>query len=281
MSSRLAILGTGKMGAALATRLEELSPTLWNRTRERAERLRLGKVAENPAAAVREAEVVISCLTGAAALAATYRGPSGALAGAAGQLFIEMSTAGPEIVEEVGAEVRGTGSAIVDAPIMGSPAAVLRGSAAILVGGDPADVERSREVLERLGEFHPVGALGSASRIKLLANSLLATISAEAAELLAAGEAQGLEPEEVFWALSRLAPALELRRRGYLEEIHEPAMFTARDLLKDLDLALGSVHRTEASAPLTALVRELVAEAVSLGPELDMSSLRSRYRSRR
>src|SRR5580765_154610 len=69
---RVAILGTGKMGSAIASRLAGagFELTLWNRTRERAVALGIGQVAETPAAAARDAEVVISSLTGPEAVRA-------------------------------------------------------------------------------------------------------------------------------------------------------------------------------------------------------------------
>ena len=280
MSTRVAILGTGKMGSALARRLAEagLEMTLWNRTRARADQVGVGRVADTPGDAARGAEIVISSLTGANAVRATYGGPEGVLATANGQLFVEMSTAGPEVVTELEPQVARTGSALIDAPIIGAPPVVLSGSAALLVGGAAADVERARPVLERLGSVRHVGPLGSGSRLKLVANSMLGAVTTAAAELQSVGEAAGLDPQDVFWVLARLAPALEMRRAGYLEGRHEPALFALRDLRKDLDLALDLFHSSAAAVPLIALVRELVGEAARTAPDLDISAVMTRYR---
>jgi 3-hydroxyisobutyrate dehydrogenase-like beta-hydroxyacid dehydrogenase len=278
MKTRIAILGTGRMGSALARRLAEFDPFLWNRTRSRAEQVGVGRVAATAAEAVRHADVVILSLTGAGAVRAALGGPEGALAAASGQLFVEMSTSGPEVLEEMDARIGATGSALIDAPIMGAPTVVLRGQAAILAGGAPADVERARPVLELVGEVRHVGPLGSGARLKLVANSMLGAVTTAAAELQAAGEAAGLDAEEVFWVLARLAPSLEMRRTGYLERRHEPTLFAMRDLLKDLDLALALFHRSAAQVPLTALVRELVGEAAAEVPDLDITAVTTRYR---
>src|SRR2546428_461859 len=76
---RVAILGTGKMGSAIAGRLSGagFELTLWNRTRERADALGIGHVAETPIVAVRNADVIISSLTGPDAVRAAYLGPTG------------------------------------------------------------------------------------------------------------------------------------------------------------------------------------------------------------
>jgi 3-hydroxyisobutyrate dehydrogenase-like beta-hydroxyacid dehydrogenase len=266
------------MGSALARRLAELEPTLWDRTKARAEQVGVGRVVATPADAVRDAEVVITSLTGADAVRAAYGGPAGALAAASGQVFVEMSTSGPEVLGEFEPQLGATGSTLIDAPIVGAPTLVLRGEAAILVGGAPADVERARPVLELLGEVRHVGSLGSGARLKLVANSMLGAVTTAAAELQTAGEAAGLDRKEVFWVLARLAPSLEMRRAGYLDRQHEPTLFAVRDLCKDLDLALELFHRSTAQVPLTALVRELVGEAAADVPDLDITAVITRYR---
>jgi 3-hydroxyisobutyrate dehydrogenase-like beta-hydroxyacid dehydrogenase len=280
MIMRVAILGTGRMGSALARRLAGagLEPTLWNRTRARAEQVGVGRVVATPADAVRDADIVITSLTGAGAVRATYCARAGAFASASGQLFVEMSTSGPDVLADLEPRLGALGSTLIDAPILGAPAVVLRGGAAILAGGAPADVERARPVLELLGEVRHVGSLGSGARLKLVANSMLGTVTTAAAELQTAGEAAGLDRDDVFWVLARLAPSLEMRRAGYVERQHEPTLFALRDLRKDLDLALDLFHRSEAQAPLTALVRELVGEAANDGAGLDITAVITRYR---
>ena len=276
---RIAVLGLGKMGSAMALRLERVGfdLTVWNRTRARAEDLGVGMVADTPAAAARGVELVLSSLTGPDAVRDVYLGPDGAAQGASGQLFVEASTTGPDVVSEIDPVLRAHGSALVDAPVLGTVTAVESGSLVVLVGGAEADVVRVRPVLEALGEMHHVGTLGSGARLKLVANSMLGLVSLGGAELLAAGERLGLDRETVFSILARYAPHLEGRRKGYVEGRHSPAMFEIRDMLKDLDLGLSLFQRAGAPVPLTALVRELVAETALTDASLDLSSVATRY----
>jgi 3-hydroxyisobutyrate dehydrogenase-like beta-hydroxyacid dehydrogenase len=280
MTTKITVLGTGKMGSALARGLAgagyEL--TVWDRTTDRAKALGVGSVASSPAEAVADADAVISSLTGPEALTATYLGPGGALDGAHGQLFLDMSTAGPDFEAELLHRVASTGSRLLDATIVGAPPLVQRGEAMILVGGDDTDVEQARPVLERFGEVRHVGRFGNGARLKLIANSMLAQAVLGAAELQNAGELAGLDPADVFWILARFAPSLEPRRAAYVENELQPTMFALHDLRKDLDLALGVFHGEEAPAPMTAIARELVGQALGEFSDNDIGALVRLYR---
>jgi 3-hydroxyisobutyrate dehydrogenase len=283
MATRIAVLGTGRMGSALVRRLAGagFEMTLWDRTAARAKEVGVGRVAATPADAVAAAEFVVSSLTGPDALRATFLGPGGALEGASGQLFLEMSTAGPDFETELAPQVASTGSRIIDATIVGAPPIVEHGEAAILVGGDAADAERARPVLEHLGTIRYVGPPGNGARLKLIANSMLAQIVIGAAELQHAGESAGLDPGDVFWLLARFAPTLETRRPAYVDNELQPTMFALHDLRKDLDLALGVFHAEGAPAPMTAIARELVSQALPDFSDNDIGAIVGLYRRSR
>jgi 3-hydroxyisobutyrate dehydrogenase-like beta-hydroxyacid dehydrogenase len=248
--------------------------TLWNRTSSKAEELHLGRVAPTPAEAARDAEVVISSLTNDQAVRDVYLGEDGVLRGnAAGKLLIDTSTAGPMIAEDLGREAQGKGARLLEAPVVGSVPAVEAGKLLILAGGDRADLEQARPVLEHLGEVHYVGERGNAQRMKLIANSMLGITSAAAAELLTAGTAIGLDPGEVFSILLRFAPGLAARERGFLQDQHTRTMFAVRDLVKDLDLGLQVYHEQGTPTPLTRQAYELYAEAMRESADLDISAV--------
>jgi len=277
---RVALLGTGKMGSTIASRLAAagFDLTVWNRTRQRAEDLGIGRVADSPAAAVRAPDVIISSLTGPDAVRAAYRGPWGAVEGLRGQLLIEMSTAGPDVLAELAAAV-GPRGRLVDAPILGSPAVVQSGQATILVGGEAADRANAASVLRHLGEVRQVGPLGSAARLKLIANSMLGDVILAAAELQVAGERAGLDRDDVFWVLQRVAPGLDRRRADIVEDRHVPTLFALRDLAKDLNLALALYRQFGADVPLTAFARSLIVAAAAESGALEITSVGRRYRS--
>ena len=276
---RVAILGTGKMGSAMARRLGSagFELTLWNRTLQRAEAVGVGKVASTPAEAVADAEVVISILTDADAVRAAYLGANGAVKGARGQVFVEMSTAGPDVPKELAPVIERAGAQFVEAPVFGSIGAVESGALVIVAAGSEAAIERARPVLQTLGEVRRVGELDSAAALKLVGNSMLAGTSALAAELLAAGTAAGLNAEDVFWVLNRIAPVLNARKAGFVEHRFEPVTFALKDALKDLRLALDLFKRSGATTPLVAATEELYERAAKSAGELDMGAITTVY----
>jgi len=272
---RVAILGTGKMGAAMAKRLEEQGHqlTLWNRTRSRAEAVGVGTVAATPAEAVRAAEVVISILTDAAAVRTAYLGAGGAREAARDQVFVEMSTAGAEVSLEIAAAL----PAYVEAPLFGSVGALANGTAVILAAGDERAIDRARPVLADLGEVRIIGELGSAAALKLIGNTMLGGVYALASELMSAGVAAGVPAEEVFFILNRFVPLLTQRKAGFLEHRYEPVTFALRDMVKDLELGHGLFQRLGVSTPMSDETRRLFEKAAETHADAEVSAVASLY----
>jgi 3-hydroxyisobutyrate dehydrogenase-like beta-hydroxyacid dehydrogenase len=276
--TRVAVLGTGKMGGAIARRLKTggFEVSVWDRNKSKAEALDVGRVAESPAEAVRDAEVAISMVTGPQAVREVYFGKAGVFETAAGKVLVEMSTTGPAIGQELAAAATQKGAKLIQAPVMGSVPAVDSGTLIILASAERVDdLEAVRPVLQRLGEVRYVGGIGSAPALKLVANSMLAIVSAAASELMAAGTRYGLDPARIFSVLTRIVPGLNVREAGFLENVHEPAMFAVRDLLKDLDLGLAVY---ESPVPLTFLTRQLFADIAAESPGADISAIVNAYR---
>jgi len=281
--NKVAVLGTGKMGAAIARRLKSggFDVSVWDRTRSKAEALHVGPVVDSPAEAARQADVLVTMVTGPQALRDVYFGPTGVFAATAKATIVDMSTVGPAAAQELADAAELKGAKLVEAPVVGSIPAVNSGTLLILAGAALVeDLEAVRTVLQQLGEVHYVGDVGSAAALKLVANSFLGIVSAGAAELMAAGRAQGLDPQQIFTLLSRVAPGLEVREAGFVRNIYEPPMFAVRDILKDLDLALALYQRApgvHSRVPLTAMTRELFAEVAARVPELDISAIFTAY----
>lgn len=277
---KVAILGTGKMGAAMARRFHHqgYEVRLWNRTRARAEQLGIGDVFNTPAQAVDGAELAISMLTDSAAVRQAYLGEGGAAQATGAPMYVDSSTVDPETHQQIAQALAQRGSSFLEAPVVGSVPAVESGRLLILVGGDEITLERIRPVLEVLGEVRYVGPLGSGARLKLVANSMLGITSAAAGELLNAGLRAGLDRQRVWEILTRFVPYLDARRAGFLEGHYEPVMFRVADLLKDLKLAHGLYAEVGVDAPLTDTTRDLFERAAAEHSEQDIAAIAEFWR---
>ena len=258
--THVAVLGTGRMGTAIAARLVARGHdvTVWNRTAERA-KVAGARIADSPAAAAREAEVVITMLTDAAAVEAVLCGPDGA--GAAlrpDARVVEMSTIGPAAVQKLSQRLP-----IVDAPVGGSVGAAAAGNLLILAGGADEDIAAVRPVLSDLGQVRECGPSGTGAALKLVLNTALVTGVTALADTLAVAAAVGVDRTTALDVLVQSA----LGRT--VERVTGGGAFTVALARKDLDLALDAlgdepVKVARAAADLLRSTVDQQAELTSL-----------------
>lgn len=197
---KIGIAGIGRMGGAIAERLlgHGHEVTVWNRTRAKAEALaaRGARVADTPAALAAASELILSILTDASAIAAAYDGPQGLLSGdIRGKLLVEMSTVRPETERALADRVRAKGAAMIDCPVGGTTGPAREGKLLGFVGGEAADLERARPVLEQLcRRIEHVGPVGAGSSLKLAINLPLLVYWQAVGEALALCQPLGIEP---------------------------------------------------------------------------------------
>ncbi len=193
---RIGIAGLGKMGAAIAARLHEQGSEVivWNRSRVKAEATGL-LVANTPRELAVQSDVIISSLFDTPAVQAVYCGDDGLLTAASGKLFIEMSTVRPEVQQVLAAQVRGADGAFVECPVGGTTGPARSGQLLGLAGGEAADVERARPVLEKLcRRIEHMGSVGAGASTKLAINLPLIVFWQSFGEALALVRHLGKDP---------------------------------------------------------------------------------------
>ena len=215
------------MGAAMAERLasQGVAVVVYNRSRERAAALaeRIGAtVASTPAEAAAAADVTISMVADDAAVRALFEGPDGVAAGIRpGSVAVDCSTVLPDTIRSVAGAVQATGAGILDAPVSGSVSSTLSGELTIMVGGEAADLDRARPVLERLARrvFH-LGPLGTGAAMKLAVNTLIFGLNECVAEGLVLAERNGIDRAlayDVLAASAAGAPFVGYKRDAFVE----------------------------------------------------------------
>src|SRR4029450_5086000 len=129
-----------------------------------------------------------------------FAGRDGFLSGdVSGKLFIEMSTLQPMTHRELAPLVRAKGAHLVDAPVMGSIPTVREGKLLALLGGDAADVERARAVLQHLTRrIVHIGPNGAGCAMKLAVNLGMAVYLQSLAEAMSLGASEGLKLDQML-----------------------------------------------------------------------------------
>ncbi|WP_424887619.1 NAD(P)-dependent oxidoreductase [Streptomyces sp. XH2] len=194
------VLGTGIMGAAMARNLARagLPVTVWNRSRAKAEPLAADgvRIADTPADAVRTADVVLTMLRDGPATLDALRAAAPALR--PGTVWAQSGTVGLEGFEGLAALAREHGLTLVDAPVLGTKQPAEEGKLTVLAAGP----QEARQALEPV--FAAVGsrtmwlgddaAGGTATRLKLVINSWVLTVTHGTAEALALAKGLGVDP---------------------------------------------------------------------------------------
>jgi 3-hydroxyisobutyrate dehydrogenase/2-hydroxy-3-oxopropionate reductase len=288
---RVAVVGTGRMGAAMAARIAGAGHplTLWNRTRATAESVADGLPGAAVAGSAREAaaaaDVVVVSLADDAATRSTYRGEDGLVAGlAAGTVVADTSTVAPETIRGLDDEVRATGAMLTDTPVSGSVTTVEGGAILVMAGGDADAVERARPALESFAQrIILLGPLGSGSTMKLAVNAMVFGLNQTLAEALVLAERAGVERElayEVFASSAVAAPFVAYKRAAFEHPESAPVAFALDLVAKDLDLAAALATAVDALVPQLETNRRVVGEAIDAGlGDADMSALARHLRA--
>lgn len=279
---RVALLGIGTMGRGMAANLLKAGfpLTVYNRTRAKAEPLAAhgAIIADTPADAAKNADVVISILADDDASRAAWLGDGGALAAmASGSTIVECGTISPEWIAELNSKASARGIGLVEAPVTGSRPQAEAGQLTFLCGCDEATLDKVRGVLQPMSKaIVHLGPVGSGGQMKLINNFLCAVQVASFAEALTWIERTGLNRAQALEMLKTGAPgsgifnAMSQRMVDRTYEVN----FLLRLLHKDVRYAEAAaaehgVKLTTATATLDLLNQ---AEQQGLG-EKDMSAV--------
>jgi 3-hydroxyisobutyrate dehydrogenase-like beta-hydroxyacid dehydrogenase len=202
--ARIALLGIGIMGHAIAERLlEEGHPlTVWNRTASKLQDLEAGgaRRAATPAEAVRDARIILSCLTDAAATESVVFGERGIVHGVQpGAVVLDVATIPVDATRHFAARLRETnGSEWIDGPVSGGPGAARTGSLVMFCGGPTHALELIEPVVRSLTRSCTyMGASGAGQATKLCNQLIVSTTILAIAEAIALAESAGLEAQRL------------------------------------------------------------------------------------
>ncbi|HVS61454.1 MAG TPA: NAD(P)-dependent oxidoreductase [Gemmatimonadaceae bacterium] len=268
---KIAFLGLGDIGAPMASHIarDPFDLVVWNRTASKAEdfvREHKARVAGTPAEAVKDAQVVITCLPSSVEVEAVLHGENGMLESLRrGAVLIDCTSGDPPTSRSIAAELGGRGVEFIDAPVSGGTTAAKAGTLTVMWGGKESVFERVRPVMEAFGKkIVHAGPVGSGDALKAVNNALLAVHILSAAEGLAVLVKAGVDPKvalEVINASSgrsntseNLIPQRVLTRAF-------PRTFRLALLEKDIGIAAVLAEDLDVRTPLISLTAERFHEA--------------------
>jgi 3-hydroxyisobutyrate dehydrogenase len=270
VSMKIAFLGTGTMGAPIARRLLGAGHdvTVWNRSPEKARALAQhgATVAEGPAAAVADAAVVVTMLTDGVAVEDVMR--DAAPAAANGTVWWQASTVGLEGIEGLAALAEEHGLTLVDAPVLGSEGPAEAGELVVLASGPPGALALLAPLFAAVGsKATTLGEVGAGSRLKLVMNHWVLTVTDAIAETIALAEGLDVDPARFLEGIEGGALDIgyaHLKGPGMIAG-ELPVAFRLRHALKDADLILEAVDRYGLDLALAPAVRDRFALAAEAG----------------
>jgi 2-hydroxy-3-oxopropionate reductase len=283
--SKVAVIGAGIMGTAIATRLLDCGHEVRVFDLDPVKVAALGVLGAHAsptiADAVHHSEFTILSLNHADIVKKAVFGPEGVShAAAPGKLLIDMSSIDPAATVEMADQLLNvTGMAWLDCPLSGGQPGALAGKLTVMAGGSAANFEQARIVMKDLcANYSLMGGNGAGQTTKLV-NQLFCALAFQAvAEAVKLAEAGGVDPAKIPAALAGG------RADGRIMQEYM-AKFAARDfaptgridnMLKDLDSVQAFALKTKTPLPLTGAVTEIhrILVAMGLGPKDSAEAMR-------
>ncbi|CUS49302.1 MAG: 3-hydroxyisobutyrate dehydrogenase MmsB [Idiomarinaceae bacterium HL-53] len=291
--AKIGFIGLGNMGGPMATNLVKAghSVTVFDLSEQALAVLESAgaQVATSASEAVAQAEFVVSMLPADKHVMSLYLG-----AGSDGEgiveaipndaLVIDSSTISAETARKLAKALIEKGKRVIDAPVSGGVGGAKAGTLTFICGGDSADIEEARPVLEDMGKaVFKAGDHGAGQVAKICNNMLLGVLMAGTSEALQLGRAHGLDPK----VLSEIM--LQSSGRNWTLEVYNPCPdvmngvpssngyqggFLVDLMLKDLGLALSTAETTDSKTPMGEQAKALFQAHSEAGAgQLDFSSI--------
>jgi 3-hydroxyisobutyrate dehydrogenase-like beta-hydroxyacid dehydrogenase len=270
------IVGAGKMGSAIAKELaaDGVSVTMWNRTAEKLEALKVEITAPSfntstdLKTAVPSADIIITFLTSGTIVEEVLLAPGLLEACKKSAIIVDMSTSGVDTPHILKKAIAAVGLRYVDAPVSGSMATIASHQLLVMASGDASAIEEVTPTLMKFSKkVANLGAAGNGQVMKLAVNLIVHTLNAAIAESLAIATAGGISIDAAYDILEEsvvAAPFLKYKR-GAFTNPDVPVAMRIDTVLKDMNLISALGDRLGLPLVSTPAVQEAYAQAVAQG----------------
>ena len=269
--STIGFIGTGRMGAPMAGHLLDAGcPLVVHDAHPGAARPLVERGAEwaaSPGDVAKRADTIITIVPSSREVEAVV----GAMLPALGprHLLVEMTTADPASTRKLIKDVIARGARMIDAPVSGGVRGANEATLSIMVGGEAADLERARPLLEHMGKkiFH-VGGIGTGHAMKLVNNVTSAACLMATVEAVIVAVRAGIDPAravEILQASSGRSNASETKFPRFILPGTYDSGFALALMRKDLDAFMRLAEETGVEAPVATATAEYFRRAMQ-GP---------------
>lgn len=283
----VAFVGLGTMGFPMAGHLLKNGHfvTVYNRTQAKAIQWVEsygGAMAETPALAAKDADIVFTCVGNDNDLREVTIGANGVLnTMKAGAILVDHTTASAEVARELYESAKAQGVGFLDAPVSGGQAGAENGALSVMVGGDQADYDKVEAVMQSYGKsIRLLGEAGSGQLAKMVNQICIAGLVQGLSEAVHFAKKANLDAAQVFDVIQHGAAGswqMVNRHQNMLNDKFDYG-FAVDWMRKDLGITLDEARRNGAQLPVTALVDQFYAEVQRLGGgRWDTSSLVKRF----
>jgi 3-hydroxyisobutyrate dehydrogenase-like beta-hydroxyacid dehydrogenase len=268
---RIGIVGLGIMGSAIARNLIAAGHTVSGCDTDPDKMARLksdGVIGCGSAAeAARGADLLLTSLPTVEALEATVANL--VTSTQAGLVVAELSTMPIEVKQAAHDRLRAVGVILLDCPLSGTGAQAVTGDLALYASGDEAAYRRTRPAFDGFARVsHYLGGFGNGSRMKFVANLLVAVHNVAAAEAIVLGTKAGLDPErilEVIGSGAGTSRIFELRGPMMAKGVYTPPTATMHVLQKDSAIIAAFAEALGVATPMLDAAAPLYDDAEAQG----------------
>ncbi len=271
MEKTVAIVGLGIMGGAIARNLVDRGWHVIGADTDAARRAELAlagvTIADNAAQAARDAPIVMTSLPSAAAVEDVAR--SIADSGLSSRIVVELSTLG--IADKLRFEdiLKKAGHIALDCPLSGTGAQARNRDLIIYASGDSDAITRCAALFTDFAkQSADLGRFGNGSRMKFVANHLVAIHNVATAEAMILAERAGLDPKMVVEMVGPGAGGsrmFQMRAPMMVEGVYEPATMKVSTWKKDMAIIAEFADDVGCATPLFTLTQPVYAEAMAMG----------------
>ncbi|MCG6879803.1 MAG: NAD(P)-dependent oxidoreductase [Deltaproteobacteria bacterium] len=273
---KVGLLGLGIMGSAMSSNLIKAGYQVigYDPLEKQVARLESlgGKSADNPREVAEQCPAIITSLPTVEVLQRVVQGDQGLIhASRQGLIVIECSTFPLSAKNEARIALERSGTIMLDCPLSGTGAQAEKRDIVILASGDEAACKQCEPVFQAIGRAtHYLGTFGAGSKMKFVANLLVAVHNVSAAEAFVMGMKGGLDPETMYRVISDSAGSsrrLEVRGPMMVAGEYEPATMKLGVFQKDIAMIRDFARQLGSPTPLLDASAGIYDQANSMGWE--------------